>query len=209
MTNEKPIIFSTGMVRAILDGRKTVTRRVIKPKYSNTVFEMFTNKYGTRLVEIEEETPPIKNANGTTTHKVRAAVEVEPKYSAGDILYVREAYCPRYFDDGSPAYRADYNEKRLSDVVPEPKWRPSIHMPRSAARLFLRMTGVRAERLQDITEEDAIAEGVRIGIGGAPYFSCVNAFRALWGSLYAKSGHGWDTNPWVWAYTFERTEAAK
>ena len=132
----KPILFNTEMVRAILEGRKTVTRRLVKPQPNSTFdknWECFTKENG----EVVVLTKP---------------------YSPGDILYVREAFCPNYFDreianfycDGNrTAYKADFDSEKFGDVVPEPKWKPSIHMPKAMARIFLRVTDVRVERLRD------------------------------------------------------------
>ncbi|MBD5169340.1 MAG: hypothetical protein HDT20_04360 [Oscillibacter sp.] len=163
----KPILFNTDMVRAILEDCKTVTRRVVKLKYSNTHLEMFTNKYGTRLVEKQNEEPgvtTVKNSDGTTTHKLLACVEKTPPYCPGDILYVRETWAQmRCFDCSSEDCEANIDRSgltiscndgvyiyRATDLINTPqRWRPSIHMPREAARIFLRVTDVRAERLQD------------------------------------------------------------
>ncbi|MDR0936165.1 MAG: hypothetical protein LBM98_05720 [Oscillospiraceae bacterium] len=195
----KPILFSGEMVRAILVGNKTQTRRVIKPKYSNTVFEMRTDKYGTRLIEIEEKTPPVDNGNGTMRHKVRMAIDVAQRFKRGDLLYVRETWVEAedyYF------YKADSTQKMLEMLnEDEHKWRPSIHMPKQAARLFLRVTDVRVERLQDITVDDALSEGITFV--SSPQHA-VDQYVELWNNLNAKRGYSWDTNPWVWVYTFER-----
>lgn len=171
----KPILFHTDMVRAILDGRKTVARRHVKYEYGNTEMKMRTDKYGTRLIEIQKNIEGEtygKNLDGTTWKKLLGYIEPKSPYKKGNYLYVREAYCPNYFDEGIAgyrhgemrgnrnAYRADYYSEVVGDVVPEPKWTPSIYMPKEAARIFLRVTDVRVERLQDITEEQAIKEGV-------------------------------------------------
>lgn len=124
----KPILFNTQMVRAILDGRKTCTRRIVKPQP--------TAHYGVQCIK--------------------------PPYQPGDILYVRETWSLR-FDGEKYFYRADKNtsreEKRLLDYN-DVKWRPSIHMPKEAARIWLKVTNVRVERLQDISGEDLIKEGI-------------------------------------------------
>ena len=173
----KPILFSTYMVQAILDGRKTMTRRVVKPQ----------------PLWIGEPNVPFKTQDAD--HKGI----INSPYQPRDILYVRETWHQHY--DGSFAYKAT-----------DPKntgWHPSIHMPREAARIFLEVTDVRVERLQEITEEDAIKEGVRVGIGGMPYFSCQDAFPALWDSTIKNQDlplYGWDSNCWVWIYEFKRLE---
>lgn len=191
----KPILFNTQMVKALLDGRKTVTRRIIKPQPS--INASWLDKCA-----------------GTYTFS-DATFPHEP-FSKGDILYVRETFCTYCADHIIDGVRYAYK----ADATPESerirkeycyKYRPSIHMPREAARIFLRVTDVRVERLQDITEEQAIAEGVRIGLGGEPFFSCKDAFARLWDSTLPKNPNkfkcpenSWTTNPFVWVIEFER-----
>lgn len=216
MSRLLPILFNTEMVRAILDGRKTVTRRVIKPqpepeqiykigyciagdKRNIGKYGFGTNEYGSRILFVK---PPCKY---------------------GDILYVREAFCPNYFDEGlagyrgdglrgnRTAYKADYHRETIGDVVPEPKWRPSIHMPKEAARIWLKVTDVRVERLQEINDKEAKKEGVplekEITYIGEGFQT--NDFAELWDYTIKKSDfdrYGWDANPWVWVIDFERCE---
>ena len=149
----KQILFNTELVRAILDGRKSVTRRVVKLKYSNTHLELRTDKYGTRLIELQNEEPgvtTIKNPDGTTTHRLLAAMEKTPPYRPGEIMCVRETWA-EYEDTGGYLYRAwpEFEPKDEDDAMKKLglKWRPSIHMPKEAARLFLQVTDVRVERL--------------------------------------------------------------
>lgn len=161
----KPILFNTEMVRAILEGRKTVTRRAVKLKYSNTHLEMRTDKYGTRLIELQNEEPgvtTVRNPDGTTTHKLLAAEDKVPPYKRNDILWVRETWCESLGQAGKYFYRAYAGPRDETKEYAHSfnRWRPSIYMPKEAARLFLRVTGVRMERLQNITEEGALAEGV-------------------------------------------------
>jgi len=189
----KPIIFSTPMVQAILDGKKTQTRRVIKIDDAPENWKI--SIAGTSIVRTEP-------------YDVKL-----PRYAAGDILWVRETFCevpyeynhipikgghitiPKY------AYKAD-SERDYTGI-----WKPSIHMPREAARIFLRVKTVRVERLQDITEEDAIAEGMsNTLVDGVVFISAKGNFHVFWDSLNIKRGYGWDTNPWVWVIEFEREE---
>ena len=132
------------------------------------------------------------------------------KYKKGDILYVRETWnttdnCglfPPWQSTGTHyIYKADASN---SDEAKEAKWRSPYHMPRDAARIFLRVTNVRCERVRDITIGDVIAEGCLPSdvMGG----QTLDYFRPLWDSLNAKRGYGWENNPWVFAYTFERCE---
>lgn len=218
----KPILFNTEAVRAMLEDRKTQTRRLVKLKYSNTHLEMFANKYGTRLIEKQNEEPgvtTVKNSDGTTTHTLLAYIEKTPPYRPGDILYVREAF---FEHRNHFYYKADGKHEGLSMLGIIFKWRPSIHMPRKAARIFLRVTDVRVERLQEITEVDAEKEGLRYyddicrdenwhpmfydpDSGGDP--STVAGFAKLWSSTIKPTDlalYGWEANPWVWVIEFER-----
>ena len=202
----KPIPFNADMVRAILEGRKTVTRRVVKLKYSNTHLEMFTNKYGTRLIEKQNEEPgvtTIKNSDGTMTHTLLACIEKAPPYRPGDTLYVRETWSRPMA--GTYLYRA-------TDIpFIHDRWNPSIHMPREAARIFLRVTDVRVERLQDITEKDMQQEGVitRPLLNDFEKFISQKSFALLWDSTIKPADralYDWEANPWVWVIEFERCE---
>ncbi|GHU92981.1 hypothetical protein FACS1894208_01390 [Clostridia bacterium] len=167
----KPILFSTDMVRAILEGRKTQTRRVIKPQYAE-------DNHGNKT-PLDIFIPQVSNISDCAPHQ------------PGDILWVRETWTDAIYKGEDYEYRADGTA-----LPPERRWKPSIHMPREAARLFLRVKNVRAERAQDITTMDCFAEGVNPEIG--------NEYEILWDELYAKGGCGWDTNPWVWVYEFEK-----
>ena len=198
---EKPILFSTEMARAILDGRKTVTRRVIKDPYS---------------IEDEE----VSRISGLAIHKGTAVTHGMPypdaPYSAGDILYVRETWTED--GEGGYLYRADANpaaEGFIRDKngnIHVPKWRPSIHMPKKAARIWLRVTGVRIERLRDITDEGAVREGLykgwRLYGRGSEAITARQAFAWLWETITreAPAAESWACNPWVWVIEFERCE---
>lgn len=241
----KGVIF-TENIDMIMNGTKTQTRRVIKPKYSNTRIDWFTNKYGTRLCEIqnEDETTHVRNSDGTTTHQLLAYMELSPRYCPGEIIYVKEVWGKVGYSN-TPQYIAYFADGRtLEEIQREDigfEWNKPMFMPESAARLFLRVTAVRAERLQDISVEDVWREGVDVGdVPPEPdphstipnwdvlsearqneyiemwarshYFKCLDkareanrAFINLWDGLNAKCGYGWEKNPWVWVYTFERT----
>lgn len=196
----KPILFNTDMVRAILDGKKTVTRRVVKPQPQG-------------YFEVNEK--PVQIYDADDCLGIRNA-----PYQPDDILYVRESYCPGYFDGSIAgyrnggmrgnrnAYKADYHADAIGDIVPEPKWTPSIHMPKEAARIWLKATDVQVERLQDITEEQTVREG--INVAQALYDGWADGrerFSDLWNSTIKKPDlvrYGWDANPWVWVIKFER-----
>lgn len=216
----KPILFNTEMVRAILDGRKTQTRRVIKLKYSNTHLEMKTDKYGTELVEIQNDIEGEtygKNSNGTTWRNLRAYVPANPKYKIGDILYVQETWgnYGEDYPDGNAfyyLYKADFpkgatgywHELEQINWCDFPIWRSPKCMPKEAARIFLKVTSVRAERLQDIDDNGCKAEGVVYDKDDNPTGL---DFSEIWNSTIKKKEldtYGWDANPWVWVYKFER-----
>ena len=192
---EKPILFNTAMVRAILDGRKTQTRRVIKvnnPDEWEAVNNCRAHEYGAQVP--------------CYLFRLKASEEEGihyPRYDIGDILWVRETWQKL---DSSIAlgvahgnyayvYKASENGEAWARETEGWTWRPSIHMPKEAARIFLRVTGVRVERLQDITTTDAMAEG----------FKSIGAFREAFDKiLLKKDGSDWYTNPWLWVIEFER-----
>ena len=215
----KPILFNTEMVKAILDGRKTCTRRAVKYKYDNTQMEVKTDKYGSRLIEIQcdvEGETYGKNSDGSTWRRLRPFIEKKPPYSRGDILYVRETWGEGY-EDGTYIYRADDKLadlptfKELSKLI----YHPSIHMPKEAARIWLKVTDVRVERLQDITDDGAKEEGANwkngknVGWEEKMKRTATERFAENWDSTIKKSDrerYGWEANPWVWAIEFERCE---
>ena len=174
----KPIIFNTEMVRAILDGRKTVTRRAVNYKH-------------------------LRGLENLTAEKIYCACKAP--VMPGDILYVRETWTTLV---GSYLYKADQKPNMKSPG----KWRPSIHMPKEAARIFLRVTGVRVERLHDINEAGASHEGFykgwRLQRKGSCALSARQAFMWLWDfiAFSASTCPSWAANPWVWVIEFERCE---
>jgi hypothetical protein len=209
--SELPILFSGPMVRAILDGVKSQTRRVVRPQPEFGVHPCHFVKSGWA----HETRPNEYGASGCTCRQI--------PYSygwPGDLLYVRETFCPTHV---GVVFRADYPASAIAigaDKYPpeaEVYWLPSIHMPKVAARLWLRVTEMRVQRIQEITEADAIAEGMTKrgewwdagpnweGDGIAE--NAVDAYAALWDSLNADRGYEFARNPWVWVVSFERTEA--
>ena len=182
----KPILFNTEMVRAILDGRKTCTRRILK----HDVETILNSPYHKAHPEVED--------------KQIISKLCQPPYQPGDILYVRETWkkAPNGY-----YYYEDWQRNDIADIT---KWKPSIHMPKEAARIWLKVTDVRVERLQEITSEQIGREGVEV-----EYPHVLNgeekryAFSTLWNSTVKKSyldRYGWDANPWVWVIEFERCE---
>lgn len=196
----KPILFNTEMVRAILDGRKTVTRRVVKPQSNYEAMTAAGQITSENPITIEDGLVVTKNGDITTWGKL--------PYRPGDILYVRETWAvwsPTYGMIPEIIYKADgYSQSHKM------KWRPSIHMPREAARIFLRVTDVRVERLQDITEDDAREEGVAAEIICRKPFEAIPSlerFKKIWDSTIKPADralYGWEANPWVWVIGFER-----
>jgi hypothetical protein len=225
---ERPILFSGEMVRAILEGRKTQTRRVVKPQ--------------------PEWLPEVKKVEacsgffwpiGSMGQQCGLPLFKNPYGQPGDRLWVRETWAPFYLDgtgmckyiDPEEANAARYRAtpeiivayprntaigwRELVNRYMENRWHPSIHMPRWASRITLEITGVRVERLQDISEGDARAEGITDGgctnCGEHEPCGCANpspdardAFCWLWGQI---NGDGsWHANPWVWVIEFERVK---
>lgn len=229
---ERPIIFSTDMVEAILAGQKTQTRRVIMPQP-----EYFAHD-GDLAFADKHSHPAFEYKRG-----------IKKTYEPGDRLYVRERFYPKDPDTGTgPFYCAKHpDEPQISDFdLSTLRWKPSIHMPKAAARLWIKVIDVRVERLQEISEEDAQAEGVAfnftqeqidrvVGLYGKPedhgyrnylwhgepdvtaaqvdawpyqystYKSARDSFSSLWQKINAKRGWGWKSNPWVWVVEFEPT----
>lgn len=189
----KPTLFNTERVRAILDGRKTVTRRAIRPQPEGRPIRMTENSCYPGCYAIEG-TPRV----------------IRPPCQSGDILYVRETWngdwCDHYI------YKADGGSAKAAGYTAEPKWRPSIHMPKEAARLFLRVTGVRVERLKDIDGHGILKEGIDNGKSnpamGTRWENMQSmAFAELWNSTLKSADlplYGWAANPWVWVIEFER-----
>ena len=185
---ERPILFSGQMVRAILDGRKTQTRRIVK-----NATGPFWNHSGYRIVMRDGFT--FWETHGGIPNEYGPAFAC-PYGKPGDRLWVRETWAPAEWPPtGPPAvYRAD-------EGMFASRWKPSIHMPRWASRINLEVVSVRVERLQDISEEDALAEGITLVERGT---SPVDQFNKLWESI---NGPGsWEANPWVWVVEFKRIE---
>lgn len=234
----KPILFNTEMVRAILDGLKTCTRRICKDANEYTVPDM-------EFYNADKRTYAVHNFADKKHTEQLSIAERTCHICQGDVLYIRETWteeCGKYY------YRADYDSdyldpcETLSGGYPAScrnhpgcdgcmatstriHWHPSIHMPKEAARIWLKVTDVRVERLQEITEEQACMEGTDPwdeacyeNNGWHPTFSdpdsggdpnMIDGFHKLWNSTIKKSDldrYGWDANPWVWVIEFERCE---
>lgn len=189
MSRVLPILFNMEMVRSILDGRKSCTRRIIKPQPQG-------------YFEVSEEPLYIYDTDGKQG-------KITPPYQPGDILYVRETW------KQAPNGYYYYEDWQRSDIADITKWKPSIHMPKEAARIWLKVTDVRAERLQEITAESALLEGTDKYIhlnGKFDKNAILTSFIGIWNSTIKKSDfdrYGWDTNPYVWVFEFERCEKPK
>lgn len=194
----KPILFNTEMVREILDGRKTCTRRIVKdgiPDDAMWGYSAFTPKGYITCRGVYAD------GYGEGFYKL--------PYKPGDIMYVRETWGKGY-EDGTYIYRAD---DKLADLPTFKKssrmiYNPPINMPKEAARIWLKVTDVRVERLQDITSEQIYREGTEVE---EPFVLNGEekryAFSVLWNSTVKKSDldrYGWAANPWVWVIQFER-----
>lgn len=212
---ETPILFNTEMVRALLSGRKTQTRRVIDPQPAiltdGNHFNWKDNIYLTKS----------------------DLLYLCPLGLLGDKLWVRETWLQT--PDFAYAYKASHSDPETEEIRQDylsvgakwARWKPSIHMPKEAARLWLKITNVRVERLQDISEQDAIAEGIKYVIDDVFYhkpermyknyiadasgygdpehdfpstYNPIYSFETLWDSIYKS----WDVNPWVWVIDFEK-----
>ena len=199
----KPILFNTEMVQAIMDGRKSCTRRVVKPQWEECPHCKYAhNEY-------------IYDEMAENVYCARCGYPLEPErrppYQPEDILYVRETwhrYTKRVGKGEGCHLEEHYGYKASianSEDAEEP-WKPSIHMPKKAARIWLKVTNVSVERLQDITEDGAEAEGC------FDYTSTALDFPDVWDSTIKKSDldrYGWDANPWAWVIEFERCEKPK
>lgn len=210
----KPIIFNTEMVKAILDGRKTQTRRVVKPQPPEDEYFEGPYWYEPAIVNKQGELEPGNPVFGISS--TDGEWGIKSPYKPGDILYVRETWAKRIHSDNRYYYKADNNLGAIFNREDD-KWRSPIFMPREAARLFLKVTSVKVERLQDITEEDARSEGCidyHDKMGDGKFEDVIefdltarDAFSYLWDTLNAKRGYGWDANPWVWVIEFERIKS--
>lgn len=205
-----PILFNTEMVRAILAGRKTVTRRVVKPPVPKPCeLRKMQEGYHAGEWHLYCEDPLLDNPN-----KSPWGAQFLPPFQPGDTLYVRETW-GKAQNAESYVYKADFDGHAAEVFLPGMKWRPSIHMPKEAARLFLRVTDVRTEMLQSIKTDGCVDEGAVM----KPHYTkrgdlCLHSrykteFSILWDSTIKKSDidrYGWEANPLVWVISFERCQ---
>lgn len=208
MSKERPILFRGPMVRALLDGSKTQTRRVVKPQPDTAHDgEPYWFIGGYRVWGYRPAPAVPLRAGGNPLPS--------PYGQRGDRLWVRESFAHMYRDNAQPEKRAPEDVAYMADnLTPDPyvygSWKPSIHMPRWASRITLEITSVRVERLQDISDTDCVAEGcgaLQAAIGcpmtSAPGETIPRTmFRALWESI--NGPESWAANPWVWVIEFRR-----
>ena len=212
--NEKPIILKTKDIEAVLDGQKTMMRVPIKIDFLPGVNPEWTGyvpilEYGKFFLEGSNHRPVTK--------------EIKCLWQSGDVLWVKETWAdvrgmgfgndPLTDEPWNFAYKADIYPGSASDrvrIAYGVKWRPSIHMPRAAARIFLKVTNVRVERLQEILMHDMIAEGcVPDSVKGGQWQQWQRDYWIpYWDARYAKRGFPWKDNVWVWVVEFERTEVS-
>ncbi|ADO48101.1 hypothetical protein [[Enterobacter] lignolyticus] len=214
---ERGMIFNSEMVRALLDGRKTQTRRPVKFKPREPGLDL--NSIGLGLGYYCNGAPDrgyVLRSRGGACWNDRTYPAHCPHGKPGDRIWVRETWTPESIDaeDGSysPDYRATANGQPVSG-----KWTPSIHMPRRASRILLEVSDVRVERLNDISEADAQAEGVAQLRGGywkhyqpewtQHQLSARGSFVTLWKSIYGEES--WQANPWVWVIEFKRIQGGE
>lgn len=211
-TNEKPILFTVPMVRAILDGSKTQTRRPVKPQPSAEEYyeHIDCEWYHPIVLDRHGEASPGEKVFGFANEDRGWKAPYQP----GDVLWCRETWAPIPKERPSGYWTNPYLVGKdywykASDCLPTwgGKWRPSIHMPHKAARLFLEVTDVRVQRIQEISREDCHAEGLdEEQLDGGSH--CVDGMKSwhvwmmdLWERQYPGS---WQRNDWVWCYTFKR-----
>lgn len=202
---EHSIIFNGDMVRAILRGEKTQTRRPVKPQPATGCIYSINGAHNAAL-HLTDAGCQVRYIPPTGRSKDHLLLC--PFGQPGDRLWVRETFAlgePPYF---GVAYRADEGDNPEDVGGERQKWTPSIHMPRYLSRITLEITDINVERVQDITEDEAIKEGVVDPIMGTYGLSPKTVFRDMWNDIYAERGLGWNENPWVWAITFRRVETS-
>lgn len=195
---EHPILFSTEMVKAILDRRKTQTRRVITPQPPKG-YSYRGNEYNPLLPKFDSH----YWMDGYAMWRPATCPYGQP----GDMLWVRETFGVIQYDQ-TVIYKADCDIEGLEAASNYLKWKPSIHMPRWASRINLEVTNIRVERVQDISMEDSIAEGITPDFYNRTALCWWYEFYGdLWDSINKKRGYGWYLNPWVRVIEFKQAHA--
>ena len=232
----KPILFNTEMVKAILDGRKTQTRRIVLKDFMEIEIDKDVMPQKVEFINFKRYCPSLNfKDDGNAVFRlvnrdikplpfcdgICREIDVRPRYKVGDVLYVRETfligeYGDCYNGEGTDDSTIIEQYSTSKDVIyyadaidivdydslygaDKPIWKPSIHMPKEYARIFLKVTNVRVERLQDITFDDIEKYGIKFNLK----INGKNKFKILWNST-AKDGYKWEDNPYVFIYEFER-----
>ncbi len=211
---EKPILFSTEMVKAILEGKKSQTRRIMKPQpylQKGLLYPLMNKPENAFVWEFKKENRWFAWEHNSYQFDLTISNQC-PYGLVGSRLWVRETFATEKCWDNKPM--SFFNnasdvpiwfkvcDPLVADFVPRGKWRPSIFMPRWASRINLEVTEVRVQRLQEITQEDCLAEGSYMATDKDDEGGFVN----LWDSINIKRGYSWSSNPWVWAISFKRME---
>jgi hypothetical protein len=203
---ERPILFSGEMVRAILDGRKTQTRRIFKPENINIGQHIAGGFYYHTFAKNKGGV----YCNGQGQFNPESWLHYCPYGQPGDKLWVRETWQANDVDiERKDKSAIEYRATSFVETLDG--WKPSIHMPRWASRILLEVVNVRVERVQDISGNDCIAEGIERGVEGGSvcHFrdeivsGAVECYKYLWDSINAKRGYSWESNPWVWVVEFQ------
>lgn len=217
----KSIVFNQNEVKATLDERKTQIRRVIK-NYNKTPLDCGRDKFYKTVDKLNNKIglfAGFYKDSDIFIHEGKEKIDAiyfKCPYQIGDVLWVKETFKLNYFSDGRTTYRADWNDKIINGDIKPPKWCPSVHMPREAARLFLTVENRWVERLQDIKDIDIKAEGIVLTKEDAEFDNEFSdeamrsmQFQVLWDSTIKKQDldrYGYNANPWVINYEFKQTD---
>ncbi len=205
---ERPILFNGDMVRSILAGQKTQTRRPVKPQPASGCIYSINGAHD--ALHLSDAGCPVRYIQ--PTGRIKDHLLPCPFGQPGDRLWVRETFCKYYPSETWPEPKALYRADGITLCATDSegkkqRWTPSIHMPRPLSRITLEITDVRVERVQDINEEEAWAEGIEALDGRFVSMEDARCIYAhLWDTLYAARGLGWGVNPWVWVVTFKILE---
>lgn len=211
---ERPILFNTEMVKAVLSGRKTQTRRVVKPQPECHYWEILRGyKQEAKLITAQDGLN-VKFIDSIPDGTMNARRKDEPLWvrcpygQVGDRLWIRETFYATHIDEKSTKDHGQIYYKADDNPYVVVSWKPSIHMPRWASRINLEITNIRVERVQDISDKDSLKEGISLDYSPPAIPVIPNGlprakFGKLWDSINEKRGYGWKANPWVWVVEFK------